>query len=234
MPSEYAVLNVSVIFSLTDWLSLREEHHIIGELVGCLANLPRQELLPGLPLALLPEEATLLVEKKVAQLVHYPCLLSPPSESVQQAFKDYRERLQADEIELYKEERTEEITKMIDTIVEGKRRKLMGIKFSKKKKNKIDNLGKEDPSATVDIDKDKILQEELAKIKPMEENNPVIQIFTSHPWLIQADEKEVEWTYPRTDAEKLQYQTFKSLWEEGNYVTAGHKFGVDFLVYPGR
>ena len=49
--------------SFSDVTILRQEHHILGKLVGCLPRLPRQNVQLGRPLQLLQEEATLLVEK---------------------------------------------------------------------------------------------------------------------------------------------------------------------------
>lgn len=48
---------------------LRREHNICGVLVGGLAQAPQQNVFSGLPLELLPEEARLLVEKRVAYVV---------------------------------------------------------------------------------------------------------------------------------------------------------------------
>ncbi len=45
---------------------LRREHNICGVLIGGLAQAPQQNVFSGLPLELLPEEARLLVEKRVA------------------------------------------------------------------------------------------------------------------------------------------------------------------------
>ena len=42
---------------------LRAQHHVMGSLVGALPTHPRQNSVPGLPLLLMPEETTLLVEE---------------------------------------------------------------------------------------------------------------------------------------------------------------------------
>ncbi len=47
-------------------LTLREEHRIVGTLVGCLPRFPRQVQQAGLPLLLMPEEVSLLLKEKVA------------------------------------------------------------------------------------------------------------------------------------------------------------------------
>lgn len=52
-------------------------------------------------------------------------------------------------------------------------------------------------------------------------------------WLSEEDATPVQWKYPATSTENLRYKTFKNLWENGYYLTAGQKFGVDFLLYPG-
>lgn len=52
---------------------LRREHHILGVLVGTLAQIPQQNVFLGLPLELMPEEARLLVEKDIAYLVSDTC-----------------------------------------------------------------------------------------------------------------------------------------------------------------
>lgn len=48
---------------------LREKHNICGVLIGGLPQAPQQNVFLGLPVELMPEEARLLVEKKVAHIV---------------------------------------------------------------------------------------------------------------------------------------------------------------------
>jgi len=76
-----------------DWLKLREEHRIVGALIGCLAHLPRQDSFLGLPMVLIPEEVTLLLEQKFARLVSYPSLTCAPSNDIRQKFQEYRKCL---------------------------------------------------------------------------------------------------------------------------------------------
>ena len=42
------------------------------------------------------------------------------------------------------------------------------------------------------------------------------------------------WTYPTTSFEHAKCRVFQDLWEKGNYMGGGIKFGGDFLVYPGE
>ena len=51
-----------VILTLTDVVHLRDKWRIIGGLIGALPSQPRQNTQLGLPLKLMPEETTLLLE----------------------------------------------------------------------------------------------------------------------------------------------------------------------------
>jgi len=82
----------------SDWLKLREEYRIVGALIGCLAHLPRQDSFLGLPMVLLPEEVTLLLEQKVARLVSYSSLTCAPSSDIRQKFQDYRKCLYKEQV----------------------------------------------------------------------------------------------------------------------------------------
>lgn len=84
--------------AFADWLKLREEHRIVGALIGCLAHLPRQDSFLGLPMVLLPEEVTLLLEQEVARLVTYPSLTCAPSSDIRQKFEEYRECLYKEQV----------------------------------------------------------------------------------------------------------------------------------------
>jgi len=74
-------------------LKLREEYRIVGALIGCLAHFPRQDSFLGLPMVLLPEEVTLLLEEKVARLVSYSSITCAPSNDIRQKFQEYRKCL---------------------------------------------------------------------------------------------------------------------------------------------
>ncbi|KAL7283050.1 hypothetical protein ACG7TL_002474 [Trametes sanguinea] len=54
----------------------------------------------------------------------------------------------------------------------------------------------------------------------------------AYPTLASAREAGV-WTYPSTPYERAKCKVFQDLWEKGNFMGGGIKFGGDFLVYPG-
>lgn len=41
------------------------------------------------------------------------------------------------------------------------------------------------------------------------------------------------WTYPANLHERAKCRVFRDLWEQGNFMGGGIRFGGDFLVYPG-
>lgn len=96
-------------FYLLDWLKLRRDYRIVGELIGCLPKKPRQDVLSGLPLLLQPEEVSLLLEKNFVRLVRYPCLQEPPSDSLKQIFEEYRNALYIEQEECLRSERKKQV-----------------------------------------------------------------------------------------------------------------------------
>ncbi|XP_015590203.1 tRNA-splicing endonuclease subunit Sen34 [Cephus cinctus] len=221
------------VWNATDWLTLRRDHRVIGELIGCLPKLPRQEVFMGLPMLLLPEEATLLLEKSIARIVSYPHLQKPPTESLKMVFKEYRDRLFIEQEECLRKERKEQIMTMMDRIVEGKKRKLLGINTGKKKMRKPLDMEKQESLKKIEINREALFNEEMAKLPKLEKSEALVQTHTADPWLKEEDIKVVQWKYPTLSKEILRYKTYKDLWEQGYYITSGEKFGGDFLAYPG-
>lgn len=75
------------IVMILDWLMLRQNYRIVGNLIGSLSKYPRQNSFNGLPLCLQPEEVSLLKEKNLAKLVSCPLLSSRPPDSLFDAFE---------------------------------------------------------------------------------------------------------------------------------------------------
>nr|CAD7609927.1 unnamed protein product [Timema genevievae] len=130
-------------------------------------------------------------------------------------------------------ERKRQITDMIDRIVEGKRRKLLGLNTKRRKKyssTKCETSEDQEKLSATQLQEEEsqrkaLLEKELSKVQAIDES--------MYPWLRQEDACTVRWNFPETPGEKLRYNTFKTLWEQGHFITPGQKFGGDFLVYPG-
>ncbi|KAJ1525625.1 hypothetical protein ONE63_008844 [Megalurothrips usitatus] len=235
--------NTPLIWNAEDWIKLREEHRIVGALVGVLPNLPNQEVFHGLPMSLLPEETTLLLELNIICLKKIPSLCHLPGENIIKAFENNRQKTYLEQENQMKEERKLAVMALVDKIVEGRRRKQLGLDTKKKRKkckneNKSDET--EDKEKIVELlkpieeaERQEVLEEELSKVPPLSKESALTQTFTTHPWLNLESASPFSWTYPNTHEEKIKYRTFKDLWNRGFYISSGHKFGGDFLVYPG-
>ncbi|XP_043272962.1 tRNA-splicing endonuclease subunit Sen34 [Venturia canescens] len=221
------------VWSAEDWLTLRKDHRIIGELIGCLPKKSRQDILHGLPLMLLPEEATLLLEKNIARLIYYPCLLQKPSKSLKKIVEEYRGKLFVQQEECLRQERRNQLIKVMDKIVDGKRRKILGVETAKKKLKRPLKKETQEALNNIDIDREVLMSEEMAKLPKLEKSEALVQTHTAYPWLGENDTEVAIWKYPSTMNETLRYKTYKDLWERGFYVSSGEKFGGDFLAYPG-
>ncbi|XP_026465302.1 tRNA-splicing endonuclease subunit Sen34 [Ctenocephalides felis] len=206
---------VAYVWNSRDWLKLRQEYRIVGNLRGTVASSPRQESILGLPLALLPEEVLLLVNKGIARLIRRKGLDIAPSESEQHAFQELNEKLYQEQVTLLKQLRENEIKSTVDKIVEGKRKK---------------QLADRDDGNEQHLSKDDLIQAEISKIVPAQRQHTLVEIFSEHP--LETDEEDIP-------VEKLQnYSVLKAkiyedLWHKGYYITDGEKFGGDFLLYPG-
>ncbi|XP_063227287.1 tRNA-splicing endonuclease subunit Sen34 [Bacillus rossius redtenbacheri] len=226
------------VWNAEDWSTLRRQHRIVGQLVGSLARFPRQSKFAGLPLTLLPEEATLLVERGLACLQSVPALSRAPSDAVRKDLERHRKLMHKEQVELCVDERKRQVTEMIDRIMEGRRRKQAGQSSKKRRKSGAEDAEQsgsrgQPPTEQERAERSAMLEAELAKVQAVSEDSTMVQVFTACPWLREDDARPVEWSFPETPAEKLRYATFKALWEQGYYVSPGQKFGSDYLVYPG-
>lgn len=86
-------------------------------------------------------------------------------------------------------------------------------------------------SDLINIDKNAIIEVELAKVTDVNKELCMVQFFTESLWKHEAI--SVTLNYPSSEKEKLRYAVYKDLWEKNYYITAGVKFGGDFLVYEG-
>ncbi|GIX75071.1 tRNA-splicing endonuclease subunit Sen34 [Caerostris darwini] len=103
-----------------------------------------------------------------------------------------------------------------------------------------EKIGNKDASETIEnscdsepinIDKNAIIEAELAKITGVSKEFCRVQLFTECPW--KQETLPVILNYPSTEREKIRCAVYKDLWEKDYYITAGSKFGGDFLAYQG-
>ncbi|GFR24325.1 tRNA-splicing endonuclease subunit Sen34 [Trichonephila clavata] len=98
-------------------------------------------------------------------------------------------------------------------------------------KDSVETGSKTCGSDLINIDKDAIIAAELAKVTDVNKEFCMVQFFTES--LCKQETTSVNLNFPSSEKEKLRYAVYKDLWEKNYYITAGVKFGGDFLVYEG-
>ncbi|XP_042884175.1 tRNA-splicing endonuclease subunit Sen34-like [Penaeus japonicus] len=204
---------------------IRRNYRIVGNLVGALPRNPHQVQVLGLPLQLMPEEVTLLIEKGFAKLVEYEEMRKEPASELKEIFNDCRECCYEEQVVAAAAQRKQEIELIADKIVAGKRKKL--------EKRMKSTPGSVTEAELNELTHEKVIEEECKKIQRLPEHLQVCEIFVENPLIKRLIPKEVRWSFPSSDTEKLRYAVFKDMWERDYYLTNGIKFGGDFLVYPG-
>lgn len=200
------------------------QYRIVGVLVGGLPRHPHQTAMMGIPLILMPEEVTLLKEKGFAKLVSYPEMVTKPSEAVRDTFSEHRKRCYEEQVVTAIQQRKEEIEKVAGKILEGKRKKFEEKGWLTDPNSKTEKFV---------LTKERVIADEMKKIKKLPEHLQVVEIFTENPLIDMLEPDEVEWSFPSSNSERLRYAVFRDLWEREYYISTGQKFGGDFLVYPG-
>ncbi|XP_046398984.1 tRNA-splicing endonuclease subunit Sen34 [Ischnura elegans] len=235
-----------LVWNVEDVFKIRQDYRIVGHLIGSVVNLSYQEKHQGLPLALMKEEVNLLVDKGFARLVQIPALQQKPSHEAVERFKEHREQNYHKQVAAYREVREKQLRSMIDRIVEGKqnkRKQRMGItgspipKHVKKEKSKANEeevmVLESGEEASSSLNPAALLKEEVEKIEPFPREHAHVTAYVVSPFIDAIPMADPPWDYPSNEKESLQYRVFCDLWERGHYITPGHNFGGDYLVYPG-
>jgi len=245
--------NVGHVWSVEEVRALRTQYRILGSFAGVAPK--SMEI--GLPLILLPEELQLLREKQVVRLYELVLGDNPPVDLVQMA-EAHKEESYQSQIEEFKTERIEVIHKMADIIVVGKRRKQLEklkrkrrfdelrLETEKRRKEKVvarpavvelssdEEQQQQEEAGEVSIrEREHLISQEIAKIKPITREMAVVQIFERDPWLDLQERRESSWSFAQEGSSRCRLFVFKDLWNHNYFITEGSKFGGDFLVYCG-
>ena len=220
---------------------LRREHHILGVLVGTLAQIPQQNVFLGIPLELQPEEARLLVEEEVAYIV----------DDLQWHRRTYAD-MTNEEKEAYRAALKQEGQNMANAGVEESRKRseqaLKRRQQQRKGKGTGENRNHEFVPALVDAMQLGVGEEESLFGKAPPKSNPQSSTpsalqspaLTALPHSITPSSSlSLLPTPPRTPSQappnvkSASYALFKHLHKEGYFMSPGLRFGCQYLVYPG-
>ncbi|XP_058057694.1 tRNA-splicing endonuclease subunit Sen34 [Anopheles bellator] len=203
-----------LVYDADDYLSLRCNYRIVGNLIGVPVSHPRNIHHQGLPAVLSVYEMKLLLDKNVVCLIDKTsALLTAPSGQQKEL---YNSMITVQNEELRQpamNERLDTFRKHLPKVMEGKKQKLLKLGH---------NL------QDIDITPEKLLDEEREKIKRGKFDS-MVQLPTKHPF----DAEMSVVAFVLTAEENAKYRVFQALWNEGGFITTGDAFGCDFLLYPG-
>ncbi|KAG6459446.1 tRNA-splicing endonuclease subunit Sen34 isoform X2 [Manduca sexta] len=214
----YVINGIAYVWNSDDWYVLRTRHRICGALIGSAPSFPRQNDFLGLPMALLSEEATLLVEKGFCELYELPNVTRKPSKEEKEIVKSLEDKVLLEQIQELKRRKIEQLSQKIDIIVAGKKEKLL-------------SKGITDTSI---LNKQVLLEEEINKMPKLAPIHALVHLPTEHN--LSTEKKKVDINvleHSPQGENNIKYLIFKNLWEKGFYITDGSKFGSDYLLYPG-
>jgi len=216
------------LWNYLDACKLREEYRVCGDLVGCHPRFSRQSVQLSLPLQLMPEEAQLLTENGICELLDGSSAVSETTEADQAKFHRIREQLYQEQVVACKEKRKDELKNMMSTIKEGRKIKRRKLKQETQQKH---NAGHSSQQAEDSTDDEELTIDDIP-ITPLPRKHAMVQL-PLQPIFRTQSRKPAQWCYPQTEKSRLKCKVFRKLWEMGYFITTGRKFGGDFLVYPG-
>ncbi|KAG8733393.1 tRNA-splicing endonuclease subunit [Ceratobasidium sp. 423] len=205
------------VWSVDDIETLRVTHRICGTLSGTLPSVSQQNVFLGTPLTLLPEEVAALVNTDDAQS-H-----GAPTRHQLQRWAEVRKAVIEAEL---KEREGSSAPVKIDTSdkAQKKRMEREARKAAQQQQTEPSSLAEPDTPAPV------VTQHTVHVPGPS----------TELPWYaarifhtIDESRDAGVWTYPRDVKERAECAVFRGLWDKGNYLGPGIKFGGNYLVYPG-
>ncbi|XP_060556983.1 tRNA-splicing endonuclease subunit Sen34-like [Ruditapes philippinarum] len=210
------------VWNSNDARCLRENYKIVGTLIGCLPRAPRQNAQLGLPLQLMPEEVRLLIDIGVAEVVTEG-YIKPTVEDIRK-YEQNKEESYKEQIELFRNDRRDEIRRKLPDIIEGKKKKRNKLLLERREKGEhIDDA---------EFEKEIEMNADSVEIPPIRREHMLLQIHGVCTFR-QKSCHAVDWQFPCTNEEKLRYRVYRDFWERGHFLTLGSKFGGNFLVYPG-
>ncbi|XP_075461486.1 tRNA-splicing endonuclease subunit Sen34 isoform X1 [Ascaphus truei] len=236
------------VWNAEDARKIREQHGLVGNLVGALARKPRQNARLGLPLQLLPEETRLLVEIGAATLVR-SCLDEMahseeddlPMDSAGSSFSPDDGGTSRPEVEAYKQHLHESYKGQWSLALQEKRRTLENLsdRIAEGRTRRKRQRGEPEEELM-----ESSPQGQIKELQNFEETFTfpreamMVQLPTArlpHGKVEEVDLHQVSsiWPHAGQKEHEMRYQVFRDLWQKGYFLTTGSKFGGDFLVYPG-
>ncbi|CAE6516544.1 unnamed protein product [Rhizoctonia solani] len=211
------------VWSVDDIETLRVTHRICGTLSGTLPSVSQQNVFLGTPLTLLPEEVAALVNTGIACIVDDAQSHGAPTQHQLQRWAEVRKAVIEAEI---KEREASSAPVKVDMSDKAQKKRM------EREARKAAQQQQTEPSPLAEPDTPApIVTQHTVHVPGSSSELPwyTVQIFHT---IDEARNARV-WSYPNDVKERAECAVFRDLWEKGNYLGPGIKFGGNYLVYPG-
>ncbi|KAI8631957.1 SEN34 subunit of tRNA-splicing endonuclease [Xylariaceae sp. FL1651] len=218
-----------LLFDIDDVMYLRRNYNICSVFIGTIPQNPQQNVFMGLPLELMPEEAQVLVRKKVAYIADdatfHPSRLAVVDQASRQAYlqslKNQGKRLQMAAIESSK--------RNMPKTHQGKAKK-------KEPKEPEDSFTANLPERGNEAEESiSLFDSAPTRRRPVSQSPDEVEGYaltpTTSKFLLTPSESEPE--PPISVDVPVSYPLFAHLHDKGYYMMPGIRFGCDYNVYPG-
>lgn len=215
-----------LLFDIDVVTHLRRTYHICGVLTGTIPQIPQQNLFLGLPVELLPEEAKVLVDKKIAYIVEdTPWHKQHLSSLKGLDRKQYLDSLRSE---------ASKAKKAADT--EARRRTENALAKKALKGGSLPSTPRQsnEPKDVIINEPDPLCDDERPASRASTVASP-----STKPWGITPTVSYSSSSLPKTLSSSSDpsvpssYPLFAHLHSRDYFMTPGLRFGCDYTVYPG-
>ncbi|XP_038608960.1 tRNA-splicing endonuclease subunit Sen34 [Tachyglossus aculeatus] len=193
-----------------------------------------------LPLLLLPEEARLMADIGAARLVRARHRQDPATDpEAVAAYLQAQEESFREQQALALAERRSRLQGLAQKIAQGRARKRQ-----RQREEAMDQSGPAAEVMEAEEEEEEVVvvvgepSTERPSTPPLPRTAMLLQLPTARPrprraplldWRVPSP----DWPHAGRPSHELRYRVYRDLWQRGYFLTAGGKFGGDFLVYPG-
>ncbi|CAE6469066.1 unnamed protein product [Rhizoctonia solani] len=218
------------VWSVDDIETLRVAHRICGTLSGTLPSVSQQNVFLGTPLTLLPEEVAALVNTGIACIVHDAQSHGTPTKHQLQRWAQVRKLI----IEAEMRDREASVAPVkVDTSDKAQKKRLEreARKAAQAQQSELSSVTVAEPEPAAPP---AVAQQQQAYTVHVPGPSSELPWYTARIFHTIDEAREAGvWTYPQDVKERAECAVFRDLWEKGNYLGPGIKFGGNYLVYPG-
>lgn len=214
-----------LIFSADAATYLRKEYNICGVFMGTLPQVPQQNVFLGIPVQLMPEEARLLVEKKVARIIDGRRYQNDSIRSLAKAEKvKYLQSLQREgrNVSQVKSNKKEQQREEFFKKAAQNRKAKAAAAAEKEGTEKSEDMLFEPPARPTSSMSNASSNARLSTIS--------ITPATTYPLIPYQPSEEYEMPLPEVPAS---YPVYAHLHSHGYFLSPGLRFGCQYMAYPG-